>query len=203
MTCMPQEKCGDSESHSSPEGLEVKMAISCCSTDNSIPNLTPSLKESSVPHGKPGPSGSSKDSTKGSMQCTEDEKMWRLQMINMSGAATASTAARGCVTKTSTLSAANLLTFREYQQTLTLAAPIEILMNVRISENTSPSSLLISVFLLKLVIQNFWKVLIKKNKTEKFLYLIFLFIFDRVVQLDCIYLLNHTLVISGYTKLFL
>ncbi|XP_077116217.1 uncharacterized protein LOC143770462 [Ranitomeya variabilis] len=101
--CTPSSECTTNGSISTSQ-LQIRMAVSCCDTDNCTPNLPALPAKSTNPNGLVCRSCISADSTwcytPDTVQCTGDENMCLLQSTKISGsAASSSTAIRGCATK--------------------------------------------------------------------------------------------------------
>ncbi|XP_077312638.1 phospholipase A2 inhibitor and Ly6/PLAUR domain-containing protein-like isoform X1 [Lithobates pipiens] len=102
LSCGAQRVCGITGTASLPEDGRVRMATSCCTTDNCVPEL-PTLPEvSSVWNGLVCPSCVNAESTFCSasmtMQCKGNETMCVTQTIKVS-AISVSTAFRGCASQ--------------------------------------------------------------------------------------------------------
>ncbi|CAI9604490.1 unnamed protein product, partial [Staurois parvus] len=102
LTCGLQKMCGITGTGSLPDNGRVRMATSCCTTDNCVPDL-PTLPEvSSVWNGLLCPSCVDDKSTSctasKTMQCKGNETMCATQTMKVS-ALSVSTSCRGCATK--------------------------------------------------------------------------------------------------------
>ncbi|XP_073457887.1 phospholipase A2 inhibitor gamma subunit B-like [Aquarana catesbeiana] len=102
-SCVQQDQCDKKGSMGLPNNGRMKMGISCCTSDQCTPPLPSLPKDSSVFNGLTCRSCMSADSnwcyTSDTMQCTGDENMCLLWTTKASGPITASTAIRGCATK--------------------------------------------------------------------------------------------------------
>ncbi|XP_077113479.1 phospholipase A2 inhibitor 25 kDa subunit-like [Ranitomeya variabilis] len=100
--CSPSSECSIKGSISTAQ-LQLRMAASCCETDNCTPNLPALPTKSTNSNELVCRSCISADSTwchtPDTVQCTGDENMCLLQSTKISGSASASTAIRGCATK--------------------------------------------------------------------------------------------------------
>ncbi|KAM5131911.1 phospholipase A2 inhibitor NAI-like [Mantella aurantiaca] len=100
-SCMPQDQCGLNGSATIVFGVKMRMGISCCSSHLCTPTVPTLPRVSLVSNGLTCRSCISADYTwcTGTIQCTGDENMCLLQTSKLSGIMSASTAIRGCATK--------------------------------------------------------------------------------------------------------
>ncbi|XP_040182762.1 phospholipase A2 inhibitor and Ly6/PLAUR domain-containing protein-like [Rana temporaria] len=102
-SCVPQHQCDKRGSMSLPHNARMKMATSCCETNECTPTLPSMPRDTSGSNGLTCPSCLSADSTScntsDTMQCTGDENMCLLQTTKISGHIEGATAVRGCATK--------------------------------------------------------------------------------------------------------
>ncbi|CAJ0967370.1 unnamed protein product [Ranitomeya imitator] len=100
--CSPPSQCSIKGSISTSQ-LQLRMAASCCDTDNCTPDLPELPSKSTNSNELVCRSCISADSTwchtPDTIQCTGDENMCLLQSTKISGSASSSTAIRGCATK--------------------------------------------------------------------------------------------------------
>ncbi|XP_040277122.1 phospholipase A2 inhibitor and Ly6/PLAUR domain-containing protein-like isoform X3 [Bufo bufo] len=100
--CAPSSQCGLKGSVGLQQG-HIRMSTSCCNTDNCAPDPPTYATTSSTPNGLVCRSCMSADSTwcytDDTVQCTGDENMCLLMTTYVSGSMSASTAIRGCASK--------------------------------------------------------------------------------------------------------
>ncbi|XP_077116287.1 uncharacterized protein LOC143770500 [Ranitomeya variabilis] len=97
--CSPDTQCGIGGSISTSQ-QQLRMAVSCCGTDNCTPYLPALPTKSTNPNGLVCRFCTSADSTWCyTVQCTGDENMCLIQSTTISGSTSSSTAIRGCATK--------------------------------------------------------------------------------------------------------
>ncbi|XP_069599183.1 urokinase plasminogen activator surface receptor-like [Ranitomeya imitator] len=100
--CSPPSECSTKGSISTSQ-LQLRMAASCCGSDNCTPDLPALPTKSTNPNGLVCRSCISADSTwchtPDTVQCSGDENMCLLQSTKISGSPSSSTAIRGCATK--------------------------------------------------------------------------------------------------------
>ncbi|XP_056398159.1 phospholipase A2 inhibitor and Ly6/PLAUR domain-containing protein-like [Hyla sarda] len=100
--CIASHECNFNGSLSIQHG-KAKRVTSCCNTNHCTPTIPPFPTQSSDPNGVVCRSCISADSTwcytSDTIQCTGDENMCLLQTTKIRGSVSASTAVRGCGTK--------------------------------------------------------------------------------------------------------
>ncbi|CAJ0967373.1 unnamed protein product, partial [Ranitomeya imitator] len=100
--CSPSSQCSTNGSISTAQ-LQLRMAVSCCNTDNCTPDLPALPTKSTNSNGLVCRScisaGSTWCHTPDTVQCSGDENMCLLQSTKISGSPSTSTAIRGCATK--------------------------------------------------------------------------------------------------------
>ncbi|XP_063800039.1 phospholipase A2 inhibitor NAI-like [Pseudophryne corroboree] len=101
-SCVPNEQCNTNGSLSTPSS-NIKIATSCCYTDNCTPSTPTLAADSSQPNDLICRTCLSADSdycyTGDTMRCNGDENMCILQRTNIIGQTKQSVAIRGCATK--------------------------------------------------------------------------------------------------------
>ncbi|XP_075696508.1 uncharacterized protein LOC142662265 [Rhinoderma darwinii] len=101
-TCTPSSQCDVKGSIGVQQG-QIKMVTSCCDTDGCTPAIPALPTTSSVPNGLVCRSCLSADSnwcyTSDTLQCTGDQNMCLLQTTEIMEPVSASTAIRGCASK--------------------------------------------------------------------------------------------------------
>ncbi|XP_073426667.1 phospholipase A2 inhibitor 25 kDa subunit-like [Dendrobates tinctorius] len=101
-SCVPSSQCNAKGTISTSE-LQIRMAMSCCSTDDCTPNISELSSKGTNLNGLVCPSCISSDAascyTSDTVQCTGDENMCILQTSKLSGSMSSLAAIRGCATK--------------------------------------------------------------------------------------------------------
>ncbi|XP_073426666.1 phospholipase A2 inhibitor and Ly6/PLAUR domain-containing protein-like [Dendrobates tinctorius] len=101
-SCLPSSQCNTTGTISTSE-LQIRMAMSCCSTDDCTPKIPELPSKGTNLNGLVCRSCLSSDSTwcytSDTVHCTGDENMCILQTSKLSGSNSSLTAIRGCATK--------------------------------------------------------------------------------------------------------